>query len=410
MLRLSKGSRARGRIKSTADDFVVEEIARNGTALGIGKEIAAEALGMEENPDGKFAVFVMQKRDWNTTQALKALARRMRRGIKSTGFAGTKDRTSISTQLCSMFGVKADDLKSIHVKDIAINGAWQSSTGVRMGDLLGNRFGITVRELSGGNRIGGTIEELDGMFPNYFGEQRFGNRNANVAIGLDMLKGNFEGAAMRFLTDSQNESNADAVEARKRLESDMDFSAAMEYFPGYLKYERIMLEYLSRFPKNYANAIRKLPRSISLMFVHSVEAHIFNAELEEAIKDGRRSPKNGDLSCAADANGFPDISTTGRHGENANNRFMVRRIIGHDSTDINDTERSLMDELGITEESFKVKGMTELNAKGTYRVMFAPFLDVRHEENNEQETGTIGFSLPSGSYATVLIDELVEIY
>ena len=410
MLRLSKGSRARGRIKSTADDFRVEEIARNGTILGIGNEIRAESLGMDENPEGKFALFVMQKRDWNTTQALKTLARRMRRGIKSTGFAGTKDRTSVSTQLCSMFGVRAHDLRHIHVKDIAINGAWQSSTGIRIGDLLGNRFSITVRELSGGGNVGGMIDQLGGVFPNYFGEQRFGNRNANVAIGLDILKGDFESAVMRFLTDSRNESNEDAVEARKRLESDMDFNAAMDYFPGYLKYERTMLEYLSRFPKNYANAIRKLPRSISLMFVHSVEAQMFNMELEGLVKEGKRSPGRDELSCAADANGFPDISTTGRHEENATNRFMVGRIIGYDSTDINDTERRLMDELGITEESFKVKGMAELNAKGTYRVLFAPFLDIRHEENDELETCTIGFSLPSGSYATVLIDELVETY
>ncbi len=409
MLRLSKGSRARGRIKSTADDFRVEEIARNGIALGIGDQISAEMVGMSEDLEGKFVLFVMQKRDWNTTQALKALAGRMRRGIRSTGFAGTKDRTSISTQLCSMFGVRAQDLRSVHIKDIAINGAWQSSTGIMMGDLLGNRFGITVRELSNGTQIGSMIEQLGGIFPNYFGEQRFGNRNANVAIGLDILKGNFENAAMRFLTDSQNESNEDAVEARKRLESDMDFAAAMNYFPGYLKYERTMLEYLSRFPKNYANAIRKLPRSISLMFVHSVEALMFNAELELLVKDGRRNPEKDDLSCGADRNGFPDISTTGRHDGNGDIRFMAGRIIGYDSTDINETERSLMDELGITEESFKVKGMTELNAKGTYRVMFAPFLNIEHSENEEQETGTITFSLPSGSYATVLMDELVEI-
>ena len=67
---------------------------------------------------------------------------------------------------------------------------------------------------------------------------------------------------------------------------EQDFKEALKYFPEYLKYERMLLEYLARFPDNYANAIRKLPRSISLMFIHSVESYIFNKELEERINEG----------------------------------------------------------------------------------------------------------------------------
>ena len=147
------------------------------------------------------------------------------------------------------------------------------------------------REGSGGSEgsISSTVSELGGIFPNYYGEQRFGYRKTNFNIGLSMLKGDFKAAALNFLTSTQNETMDDAREARKRLSDELDFGAALDYFPKYLKYERSMLEYLSKYPTNYANAIRKLPRSLSLMFIHSVEAQIFNWELDERIKEAQCS-------------------------------------------------------------------------------------------------------------------------
>ncbi len=406
MLRLAKGKRAKGIIKSRPEDFRVEEITANGTVLEIGKHYSPEILGMNNEPEGKFSVFVMQKTNWNTSQALKTIARKFRRGVKSTCFAGTKDRTSVSTQLCSIFGVKPDELARMHVKDISINGAWAGSEKVKMGDLLGNRFGITVREPSDYDRVGGIISELDGLFPNYFGDQRFGNRGINLDIGVDILKGDFKGAAMRFLTDTQNEINEDSKAAREKLVNELDFKEAMNYFPGYLKYERSMIEYLARFPDNYANAIRKLPRSLSLMFIHSVEAHIFNKELEERIANGQTKPKPGDVVCHEDAYGFPDLSKTEEFdGKKA---FLVGNILGFDTKSVTELEQKTLDELGLTLESFKVQGLNELNSKGTSRSLFAPFKNISYGYSEEAGTLELGFSLPAGCYATVLMDELVE--
>ena len=107
----------------------------------------------------------MQKTNWNTLQALKTVARKFRRGVKSAGFAGTKDRTSVSTQLCSIFGAKPDELSRVHIKDITINGAWQGDNKIEMGDLVGNRFGISVREPSNWEGLDAIDLELGGLFP-----------------------------------------------------------------------------------------------------------------------------------------------------------------------------------------------------------------------------------------------------
>ncbi len=350
----------------------------------------------------------MQKTNWNTSQALKTIAKRFRRGVKSTAFAGTKDRTAVSTQLCSIFGVKPEELQGIHIKDISINGAWIGSEKVKMGELLGNRFIVAVRDLSSLGEIDSIMAELNGVFPNYYGEQRFGYRKTNFDIGLSMLKGDFKAAALNFLTETQNETMDDARIARQRLADELDFRAALDYFPKYLKYERSMIEYLSKYPANYANAIRKLPRSISLMFIHAVEAQIFNWELDERIKSGSVMPSASDFVCYENTYGFPDISVIERFGDSKNrSAFLIGNIIGQDTQNITDFEKDKLEELGITTDSFKVQGLNELHSTGTSRALFAPFKDFDWVHDKENNLMRISFSLPAGSYATVFLDELV---
>ena len=72
-----------------------------------------------------------------------------------------------------------------------------------------------------------------------------------------------------------------------------------------------MIEHLSRYD-NFANALRRLPRGILLMFVHSVEDLIFNMALEQRIK---ARDLDAPESCAAGPYGFPDLATKAQgHG------------------------------------------------------------------------------------------------
>ena len=405
MVHLYKGPRPTGRLKSVPEDFIVEEITETGAVLEIGQPYNAQRLGMTEGGEGsKFSAFIMQKRAWNTSQALGAVARRLGRGIRSMGFAGTKDRNAVSVQLCSIFGAMPKQLSFVHIKDISINGAWRSDNAVEMGQLAGNRFTITVRHINNPNYLDSAIAALDGRFPNYFGAQRFGVRGNNADIGMLILKGDFEGAARAFLTGTANETNADAVAARERLADEWDFGNALLYFPRYLKYERLAIDYLSRFPGNYANALRRLPRSILLMFIHAVEAQVFNSVLEERVRSGRIAPGEGDNVCPANALGFPDYSSAHAFSADESGMFVVGSVVGYDS-EVSAGEARVLEGLGIEKDMFRVKGMPELNAKGTSRVLFAPYVGM--ERSFGENDARLRFSLPAGSYATTLLEELV---
>ena len=404
MLTLSKTDGIGGTIKNRPEDFVVEEITATGAVLEQGTVYGPERLGMEPK-DGDFAVFVMQKRDWNTVQALKAVAGSVKRGIRSVGFAGTKDRTSVSTQLCSVFGAKPEQLLEVKLKDISINGAWASDRGIGMGDLLGNRFTVTVADAERPENIDRINRELDGVFPNYFGEQRFGVRENNVEIGLALLKGDLEEAVMLFLTDYVKEKNEDAIAARRRLAEERDFGKALEYFPKYLKYERPLLAVLAELPTDYAGAFKRLPRQLALMFVHSVESHIFNKEVETRVQKGLTDPQEYDDVCIADSHGFPDPNITYLlQEESGRKRFPIGNLVGY-NTEPNEIEISIMEELGIKKEDFRIKRMPELSCKGSKRLLFAPYVGF----SCTTDPVKMRFSLPSGSYATVLLQEFMKI-
>ncbi len=397
---LSKSYGTGGSIKSVPEDFVVKEITSNGTVLEPGTEYTANELGEQPGAEPKFTRMILQKRNWDTVGALTAMSKKLGRGRKSFSYSGTKDRASISVQLVSIFGVEPLQLSGLRIKDISINGAWKGDA-VELGSNVGNAFEAIVRSPEHPDSSTQIISELGGRFPNYFDRQRFGYRLNNFRVGRLILENRIQDAAMAFLTDTANEDNKDAVEARKKLADEQDFKAALLYFPRYLKYERTVIEYMSRYD-NFANALRKLPRGILMLFIHAVESGMFNAVLEKRLINEDTDSK---VYCERNFYGFPDSDKPSVEEKNG---FAAMPILGYETQDryIGEYESEAMERFGITRENFKIKWMPELSMKGSFRALLAP---VKNLSCNACDAGQkLKFEIPSGSYATILINEITK--
>ena len=371
------------------EEFLVEEIAPNGKVLEIGgsfSEADFQELKQVRGAEGrgKFAWFVLQKTNWNTSQALAELAGRMRIARTRFDFAGNKDRIAVTTQLCSCFAGDRQKIMDVgnQIKDLKVLGTFQAWDKVKMGFLAGNRFTVQLTKENCGLEPAEVLARIEknfaagkGRVPNFFGSQRFGSVRKNTAdVGELLLKGDWQAAAMNYLTFSdENERDAESREARKRLAEEKDFKAALDYFPRHLKYERTMLGWLANNPTDFAGALRKLPRSLALLFVHAFQAKLFNEVLQKKIEEG-------------------GLAETGE-GETAN-------IVGYES-ELSEEENVLLEKHGLSKEVFLIKGMPELSSKGTARPMAVLLKDF---EILEKEPVKIRFSLPSGSYATVAVD------
>lgn len=371
----------------------MEEIMEDGRVLEVGRKVSADG-------SGEFARFVLQKRNWNTEQALARIAKKLGVGRERFSCAGTKDRVAVSTQLCSAWGVEPERLLGLRLKDIAILGAWRGEK-VRLGELLGNRFCIVVRGAKENalEKIRTIDAELEGLFPNYFGPQRFGMRGNMHIIGKELVRGELRAAVLNYLC-FQGEENAAAREARKRLAAEGDFVRALSYFPRHLKYERVLLHRLAANPKDWAGALRALPRRLLLMFIHAYQAWLFNLALSQRIEEGRIRPEGGEYLCEEGKMGFPAVEKKSTKG-----RFIVGKVIGY-ATRPNAREREILKQEEIDVKDFRLRSIPEISSSGAHRVILAPYPGFGAEEANGMVR--FRFCLPAGSYATSLLREFME--
>ncbi len=396
------------------EEFIVEEICLDGAVLEMGEKV--EKTGVE---NGKFCHFIMEKRLWNTAQALNAIASRLHIGRKRFNAAGAKDRNAVTVQLVSVFVGKPEHILGAKVKDVKINGAWLADEKLELGDLLGNRFTLTLTEKNCGKQV--TAEEIEqnaaqdgGAFPNLFGSQRFGSLRMNShLVGKLLLQENWRDACLNFLTyTDEMERNREAVEARTRLANELDFKAALSYYPSHLKFERTLLGHLSQHSNDFVGALRKLPRHTLLLFLHAYQSYLFNKLLEKKVEQKTLFEINkGDSYCLAEEKfGFPDISTAKiadinmpKDVENGK-VYPLANLIGRD-TRLTVDEKQLLEEEGIEQSKFNIKGMPELTSKGAQRPVFVRFSGF---EVLQKEPLKVQFALPSGSYATVALSALIS--
>ncbi len=416
--------------KFEPDEFVVEEIAQDGTVLGIDKKIESLAC----TPAGgelEFCWFVLQKRNWNTQQALEEIARKVGVSKKRFNFAGTKDRKAVTTQLCSAFGVAPQRLASVHVKDVKINGSWGASEKIKLGQLRGNKFKVRLNERNCGiagavlAEAGKEIEKSGGIVENYFGKQRFGSMRSNThLVGYAMLRGDYPAAVNNYLcysdeaTGGISEHRKAELEARSRLEREKNFAQALDYFPAWLKYERTLLAFLAQHPTDCIGAMRKLPRSLQLMFIHAAQADLFNTALRLRKESGKllEPLALGDQYWPFDDFGFPDSERARlvekeniaeiRKSVDGGAGVLSGTIVGSDTRQTDEFTKKALEERAISPEMFALPAMPELSSRGACRPLWVKC--VRLSCTVENGNGlSVEFSLPSGSYATVALEQLL---
>ena len=145
------------KIKQVPQDFIVKEI-----------------TNFEVEDKGEYAYFWLTKTDYTTIGAIRKIALALNLQLKFIGFAGTKDKRAVTKQVISIKNIKKEKVERLALKDIKLEYIGQNSSPLSLGDLEGNEFLITVRNLTT-KRI-----QPPQKFPNLYGPQRFSKNNAEI--------------------------------------------------------------------------------------------------------------------------------------------------------------------------------------------------------------------------------------
>ncbi len=201
-------------LKQLPEDFIVEEI---------------PLLTPQEQ--GDYNYYKLKKRDYNTEDVIQKLSKKFNIPRKHFSYAGTKDRNAITTQY---FTCK-NHIPDIKETDYSVEYLGKTNKPLSLGDHLGNKFIITIRDID-------ELPQENTHFTNLFGDQRFSKHNLD--IGISILKKDFQTAVSLVDRDE-------------------------------------VQDHIINRPNDYVGALQKVPFKILKIYIHSVQSFFWNKVAEK---------------------------------------------------------------------------------------------------------------------------------
>jgi len=403
-----------GRIKASAEDFVVDEV----------------SMDLPLSEAGRYTAARIRTRNWETNRLVRELARHLHISRKRIAFAGTKDRRAVTTQLIQFDGVP-ELLEGLRLRDVEVLETFRTDTQLEIGDLLGNRFHVVVREIprtreeiEAGTEAVARDLRIAGGFPNFFGIQRFGSvRPITHVVGRHLVRGEIREAVMAYVAHPIEGEDPESFAVREDLEATGDYGAALRGFPKEWGFEKAILNRLATDPDDFAGALQQLPLNLLILFVHGYQSYLFNRILSERMREGIpiHEPVEGDVVLASRPDGRPDrereIPVDGGNLEKvaaqckAGKAFVSGVLFGSESEFAagrpGEFEKRVVGSEGLRREDFVIPAIPRLSSKGTRRELLARVRDLAWEAGDG--TLDLRFSLTPGCYGTSLLREFLKV-
>ncbi len=399
-----------GLIKQQLTDFQVEELPL----------YPADGVGTH-------CYLCVEKRGFTTMAAADILAKATGRRNFDIGYAGLKDKQAVTRQWFSVEHLDTPVAKALQLPDgMRVVQITRHRNKIKRGHLAGNRFLIKVRNEEWG-RVGVGMAEatlraqaiLDVLkktgVPNFFGPQRFGMRRDNHMLGLALLTHNDQDFASRFLGEPDDSVDHGMVLTARQLFAKGNLEGAMNSWPGHLRDERRALSALIKGKGNPKRAVFAVDMELKRLMVSAFQSFLFNRVLERRIaKMGVVMP--GDF-CFKHENGASFL--VGNEIEDAQKeqpRADAHEIsptgplygarMSEAQAIAGQMEAEVLSEFKLTAENF-VGGMGAPGGRRPLR-FFADDLTVETGSDEHGMFLQFQFTLPSGSYATVLLGEVMK--
>jgi tRNA pseudouridine13 synthase len=266
-----------GNLRVLPQDFIVEEVWEN-RVCDINQSLSTYEgdqanSALQEQKD--YLHFTLVKHNWETIRALNYIRKKVGVSLKRFGFSGLKDKRAITAQRVSLWKGRTDVLAHLTLHEMFLKEFEYSDTRINLGNAVGNRFTITIRDIPKKQReIADTLnrfaQEVTSIgIPNYFGPQRLGGGNAEVG---------------RAIKDSDLRHGVDVILAKV---TGFLTDGGIESIPKVFWYEKRMLRHLENHPNDFAGALRKIPKKILKLYVHAYQSFLFNEQLKQAIQESQ---------------------------------------------------------------------------------------------------------------------------
>ncbi len=335
--------------------------------------VVSEVPLYEFSGEGEHLVLKIRKKDLTTWAMLQAISEVTGVKQRDFGYAGLKDKDGMTIQYISMPKKFEDKLENFQHNKIKILEKTYHNNKLKIGHLKGNSFFIRLKKVDsvGAKKLHQAIQIIRKQgFPNYFGYQRFGRDGDNYERGRDILEGKIKerNKKMYKFFISAYQSHLFNLWLSKRVEMSKLFDS----------FEEKELFTLFNYPKELIKQMKTQPNFFKMLpgelLHHYPHGRIFLCE---------------DLESESQRFFEKDITITGLLcGKKAQNSTGMAFNIEKD----------------IVKEAEEYTN--KMNGARRFAWIWAQDLVGKYKEEEAQYE--LNFTLPKGSYATVLLEELTH--
>jgi len=337
--------------KQTPRDFVVEELPL-----------------YEFSGEGEHLILFVRKKNLSTNEMVGQIARYLGIKNKEIGYAGLKDKHAMTKQYISLHKKHEEALENFNFEGIKILSKTYHNNKIRIGHLKGNRFYIKVKKVNPTDalKIDEALKNIASLgMPNFFGYQRFGNDGDNHILGEKLAKG-------------------EARERNPRVKKLLINAYQSHLFNLWLSRRLEINSLVASFEPQEIENLLNLPNDeVKKMKAQKHPFKLLSGDIMEHYPHGRLFDYEGTKE-DLDRFNEHDISVTG---------MLCGKKVRKATSFAFEIEKEFDD---------------EINADGARRYAWVYPSDVEGRFNPIEAQYEMNFTLPKGSYATVLIEEIAK--
>lgn len=376
-----------------------------------------EKINLAIKPQGKYSIYRLAKQNWSTLDLIDFLKRKYR--LTTIRYAGLKDRYAHSIQYVSIIGDGPTEIKE---ENFSLRFIGKSDHPVTRDYLIGNSFLITLRDLTEIDiaKIKPVLDLIkrDGL-PNYYDEQRFGSiRHRKGFFTQKLLAKHFNGALKLYIATPAAIDDPKTREVKKFFAEHWGDWERLRQYTTLIQNQktvrqfRPVLNYLTKYPNDLKGALRQINRPILELLIVAYQSFLWNEILAELLNSLKlkfyRYPY-----LAGDFLFYHELPPAIRS-------YLSNLFIPTPSPKAVFSSEKIE---RITNEILWREGLVLKDLKLPIRVrgvFFKPFdrkalvfpekLFMQNIKEDERYQGKLklelGFALPKGSYATILVKRL----
>lgn len=242
-----------------------------------------ESFRFEPVEGGQFRVYLLDKQKLSTFEAVERIRERFGLRPGAISFCGLKDKQGRTEQLIAVEGAEVE----MQEPDLRLKYLGRTDRPLSAANTTSNRFAVTVRALTRNDlaRVAVTAAEVNRLgVVNYFDSQRFGSlKHGQGFIAKDLIRGDFEAALKNYLAKPSPLDRSEDAKVKRFWQESWGKFFRRPPFAANRKYARV-LSALRKDPLDFRRAFLQIDADYRALLLFTYQSYLWNEGVRRLLQ------------------------------------------------------------------------------------------------------------------------------